>query len=210
MAFHRKYNFFFKGFTLLELLVSIGIIGLITAVVVFNQKDFSDQVSLSNVANEIDLQIREAQVYGTSVREYSGSFSNAYGVSFNIGNNGSSNSSFISFVDNQSVNGFYDSPGSCSPGSTSECLGRINLLRGNTITKICADKTGNPPSCSPANIGRVDITFLRPSPEAKIFFFNPGGNPFIPNYDSVSIELTSPKGKKMNVKVYTSGQIAVQ
>ena len=69
-----------KGFTLIELLISMGIIALLTGVVVFNQSDFSDQLALSNLTNEIDIQIREAQTYGISRSAYEGAATRTFHV----------------------------------------------------------------------------------------------------------------------------------
>jgi prepilin-type N-terminal cleavage/methylation domain-containing protein len=210
------------GFTIIELLVSISIIGVITAIVVFNQGDFSDRVSLNNVANEIDLQIREAQVYGTSVREYKPStseFNVAYGVHFNLGNTGSSNSSFISFVDRSPQDGLYGTPTlACTPftAPSPECVSRYNLTRNNTITDLCVIKdTGDSTTAcyKTALIGRIDITFVRPNPNAVINFFKNDGtsaNSLYSNFLGAKIELTSPKSNKQYIYIYTTGQISIQ
>ena len=202
-----------QGFTLVELLISISIIGLITAIVVFNQSDFSDRLSLSNTVSEIDVLIREAQVYGVSVREFApatSEFNVAYGVSFNFNNTGSSNSSFLSFADRNPRNGYYDTPTTCVVGSASECLGRSNLLRGNTITSICVIQSNNATQCAPT-VGRFDVTFLRPNPDARFAFFNNSGNQIsYPNHKGAQVEITSPKGKKQYIFIYTTGQISVQ
>lgn len=202
-----------KGFTLVELLVSVAIIGVITSVVVFNQQDFTDQVALSNTMSEISLQIREAQTYGVSVREFNTGtqeFNLGYGVSFNINNTpGLSNSSYIYFADRPSTsnNGTFDTPGSCLPGPSSECLSRVYLTRGNTITQLCALLSDN--TCP--TVARLDISFFRPYPNARIIFFNNAGTivPF-PTAQAGKIEITTPSGKVQNIVVYTTGQIAIE
>jgi len=202
-----------SGFTLVELLVSVSIIGIITSVVVFNQQDFTDQVSLTNTTSEISLQVREAQTYGVSVREFNtgtAEFNLGYGVSFNLNNSpGSSNSSYIYFADRPGTdnNGIFDTPGFCFPGSGSECLNRLFLSRGNTITALCAYLSDN--TCR--TVARMDITFFRPYPNARVIFFNNGGFivPF-PTAKGGKIEVTTPTGKVQNVVVYTTGQIAIE
>jgi len=202
-----------KGFTLIELLVSLGIITIITSVVVFNQNAFTDQVALSNTGSEISLQIREAQTYGVSVREFApgtSEFNVAYGVSFNlISLSGGSNNSYVYFADRgASANGIYDTPTVCQPGITSECLSRLYVSRGNTITNLCA-LLSNGTTCT--NAGRVDITFLRPYPNARLIFFNISGTqvPF-PTAQAAKIELSSPSGKKAYIVIYTTGQVSIQ
>ncbi len=201
-----------RGFTLVELLISVSIMGLITGIVVFNQGEFSDNIALSNVVNEMELQIREAQVYGTGVREFSpgtNEFDAAYGVSFNIGSAGASNSSYISFADRGLQNGYFNTPASCQPGPSSECIRVHNLTRNNIITDLCVIQSNNSTVCNPT-VARVDITFNRPDPVAKIKFFNAsGGVTNFVNHRGAQIEITSPKNKVMTIQVYTTGQIAI-
>ena len=202
-----------NGFTLVELLVSVSIIGIITSVVVFNQQDFTDQVSLSNTTSEISHQIREAQTYGVSVREFNtgtAEFNLGYGVSFNLNNTpGDSNSSYIYFADRPDTNnnGRFDTPGICLPGSGSECLSRVYLSRGNTFTNLCAFLADN--SC--LSVARMDITFIRPYPNARVVFFNDAGAIMsLPTAQGGKVDITTSAGKVQKVVIYTTGQIAVE
>jgi prepilin-type N-terminal cleavage/methylation domain-containing protein len=202
-----------KGFTLIELLIVISIIGIITGIVVFNQSGFADQISLSNTASEIDTIVREAQVYGVGVREFApntSEFALAYGASFNLGLQGSSNTSFIQFADRGTRNGAYDTPAACQPGTTSECLGRYNLTRGNTITRLCVIQAAGNEQCSP-QVSRIDVTYVRPNPDARLVFYNSGGSQVtFPNHRGARVELTSPQGRVVNLYIYRTGQIAIQ
>jgi prepilin-type N-terminal cleavage/methylation domain-containing protein len=212
---HSKFTLL-QGFTLIELLVSLAIITVITSVVVFNQNNFADQVALSNTGSEIALQIREAQTYGVSVREFSpgtSEFNLAYGISFAIASGGASNNSYIYFADRNlpgnPQDGYYTSsnPAVCQPGATSECLGRLYISRGNIITNLCAILANG--NC--VAVDRTDITFLRPYPNARLAFFHNGGIPFSPSpLQGARITLSSPSGKTTNIDVYTTGQVSVQ
>src|SRR3989338_3825781 len=74
-----------SGFTLIELLVSIFIIGLIASVTVYNHREFTDSLEITNLAYAVALSIREAQISGTSVKAgLSGDFESAYGIHFNV------------------------------------------------------------------------------------------------------------------------------
>ncbi len=202
-----------QGFTIIELIVSVAIIVAITSVVIFNQDDLGDQTALNNVVNDIDVQIREAQVYGISVKEFSSNssseFNIAYGVDFNI-SSGGNNSYFYTFADRgPQQNGYFDTFGTCNLGGTSECVGWNRLVRGNTITKLCMIRA-NDVSCSP-NVGRIAISFYRPNPDARMVFFNSAGtNIYSQDALGARIEITSPKGKKKTVVVYKTGQIAIE
>ncbi len=206
-----------KGFTLTELLVSIGIMMVITSVVLFNQGSYTSSVSLSNLMNDISLSIRQAQIYGVSVRELqtgSGDFTSAYGVEFNISNTGS-NDAYIFFADRGGAkNGYYDGEWSCPVGGTSECLEKINTTSNNTITRLCLLRNNDNGVCSgnPGQlVDRVAITFLRPSNLANLLFFNNGGQiPNNPNIQGIEITVSSPSGATRSVVVYTTGQISTK
>jgi prepilin-type N-terminal cleavage/methylation domain-containing protein len=201
-----------KGFSIVEMLVTIAIISLILGVVIFNQGDFTDQFNLSTTASDLELQIRQAQVFGVSVREFtpaSNEFNSAYGVSLSD-LTPNSKSYYISFADRGTKNGIYDGDSTCPIGGSSECLSKIVLTRGIQINQICALMGNSQSQCAPS-IGRADITFNRPDPSAHIATFNSAGNQN--NLDGligVRIDLISTGGKIKSVFVYTSGQIATQ
>lgn len=55
-----------KGFTLIEFIVIISIFAIMAAVALFNFNGFRSNVSLNNLAHDIGLTIRQAQVFGWS------------------------------------------------------------------------------------------------------------------------------------------------
>jgi prepilin-type N-terminal cleavage/methylation domain-containing protein len=57
-----------RGMTFLELIVVLGIFGAISATVLFNYHDFSTNVSLQNLAQDIALQLKRAQTDAVSGR----------------------------------------------------------------------------------------------------------------------------------------------
>jgi prepilin-type N-terminal cleavage/methylation domain-containing protein len=215
-------NTLISGFTLVELLISVSIIGLITAVVVFNQSDFADQIALSNVVNEIELDIRENQIYGVSVKEFqpgSLEFSSAYGSSFNLiaSQSGALGPvSYISFIDRIITDGKYNfgaSWSTCTVGGGSECININSLTRGNTIMDLCVRMSANNDVCRSGGSGpsRIDITFLRPNPNARIAFLDSAGaNLSFAGHIGAKVILRSPQGKTQSVVVYTTGQIAIE
>ncbi len=199
------------GFSLLEMLISIAIISLILAVVVLNQGDFTDQFSLSTNASDLELQIRQAQVYGVSVKEFapsSNDFTSHYGVSTSAMQG--SASYFIFFGDRGAQNGIYDGDASCVVGGASECIAKFSFTRGVKVNQVCALKLNSQAECAP-EVGRADITFNRPEPAANFSLFNSQGNQNnIGQVIGVRIELISLKGRTKSVYVYSTGQISVQ
>ena len=212
-----------RGFTLVELLVTVTIIALITAITVFNQNDYSDRLALTKAASDIELQIREMQQYGVSVRESStnsGKFDYAYGITINLnsavtGTMGQYN--LWSFVDiNNSTR--YNPPSgwaTCPNNSTSECVATTSLKYNVKIIDLCAINSSGGQNCKSNGgsgvPGRIDVTFKRPNLGAIFAFNNTSGNPVaFPNHRGAKIRIQSPRGKTMDIYIYTTGQVSVQ
>jgi len=195
-------------------MVSITIMVVILSMVAFNQSRYTTGASLKNDANSISLSLRQAQVYGVSVKEFSpgtNDFSSAYGVSFNIISGSGSNNAYIFFADRiSSQNGEYDNTWACPLSPTSECLDKTILSKGNTISSLCIIYSSDINDNGTCNLGRIDVTFLRPSTEAKIAFFN---NAMVrmspPPVRGARINLVSASGTN-SIIIYTTGQISVQ
>ena len=210
MSHYSKNN---SGFTLVELLISVGIMSVIFTVIILNQSKYTDGIALTNLADEISSMISQAQVYSTGVKEFStGEFNASYGLAFSLLSPGGSNSAYIYFADRDGNNN-YNGDWSCPTDTNSECISRVDISRGNVIDKFCIEKIDSS-QCDTAGNGaarRVDITFARPSTEAQITFFNPSGTSFTPgDVKGVKVVLKSPGGLTRSVTVYTTGQISVQ
>lgn len=97
-----------SGFSLVELLVSIGIVVMVLSLVVANQQAFNSAVLLRGQAYEIALAIREVQLGAVSaVSDGGGEFRSTQGIYFNLGD---SNQKYRLFRDGTgSTNQFWDS-----------------------------------------------------------------------------------------------------
>jgi prepilin-type N-terminal cleavage/methylation domain-containing protein len=197
------------GFTIPELIISITIASIILTIVVSNQATYTDGANVTNLADEIGLTISQAQVYGIAVKEFtpgSSDFSASYGLAFSLLGSGS-NGAYISFAD-RNANKIYDGDWSCPLGGASECLGRVNISRGNFIESLCVVRISEADLC---DVGRIDISFVRPNIEAKLIFFNSGGLAFVPaNMKGAKIKVQSPGGLIKSVTVFETGQVSVQ
>jgi len=202
-----------RGFTLIELMVTIGIMAVILTVILMNQRNYTEVASLSNLADSLSLTISQAQAYGIAVKEVSpgsADFGTAYGITLSILSSGS-NTSYLFFAD-KNGNGYYDGSWSCPVDGASECLERVDFSGGNYINELCRvrDNPNNPYQCN--NIGRIDISFIRPIPEAQMMFFNQSGNliDYDPEFIGARISVRSPGGITRSVIVYYTGQVSVQ
>lgn len=179
-----------KGFTLIEMLTVLAIFAVLTSIVVFNYGKFTSQTILTNMAYEVALSVREAQIYGVSVRDPNGStsgdFSHQYGVHFDKGS-----ASYYVFADaNTGSEGIADGGGCETSGS--ECVKSYKLQRGMIINDVRID-------C--ANKNFLNVSFKRPNPEAR---FN---NAF--DIPSADIEIKAPSGELRYVVIRNNGQIFV-
>ncbi len=176
-----------KGFTLVELLVSIAIFTVITSMAVYSHAQFNGSVLLTNLAYEIGLSVRQAQFYGISVRQNASSgFDSGYGVHFDL----STPTSYILFEDKTGGSAHI------RDGSDTD-LQTFTIAKGNKVSRICIDGT-----CG-ATI--LDLTFIRPNPDAFIAVGGVTGS----YKGKAEICISSPQGSKRKVIVESTGQISV-
>ncbi len=203
-----------RGFTLLELVVSIGIMLGIIAMVLSNQNTYTEGASLKNLANDIGLSLRQAQIYGISVKALPNTedFSSAFGIDFNLTSGSGNNTMYLFFADRGTQNGYYNYTGNwadCPTGGISECLQKMTTSTGNIISSLCPINNAGISVCA-EGVVRADITFLRPETSANIVLFvSNGGQLPSTSYRGVEINLASVSGGTRSVKVYDTGQISV-
>lgn len=195
------------GFTLIEMLVVIGIIVIISGIVLSNNSRFGGVVQLQNLAYDIALSIRQAQVYGISVQRFntSATFASAYGMHFAA----SSPNTYVLFGDvNIPFNGVYD-PGGAIP----EIVQSTTIQSGYTIDAIYA----TPVSGAEISVASLDITYRRPDPDAYIsrngdqLTFNSKGKYVSGNLnEQARIVVRSPRGDLKSITISSNGQISVQ
>ncbi len=192
-----------RGFTLIELMVTIGIMVVITGVTLASHSKFGGQVMLRNLAYETALVVREAQTYGVSVRKIdigSGEFEAGYGVHFNANNP----TEYVMFADTYKDIGTIIRGEDGIRNTTLEDIEVQYIGKGYKLNRLCVGGSSCINVCQSCS-GSLDILFKRPEPDAAIRF-NGVTNVL---YDKAEIELISPKGDTMKVLVEVSGQISV-
>jgi prepilin-type N-terminal cleavage/methylation domain-containing protein len=190
---------FDDGFTLVEMLVSISIFMILTAVVLFNHGAFNSSMVVTNLSYEVALAIRQAQTYGLAVKQEVGdvsSFENAYGVFFDVNDA----KSFYIFADKDGDQWFDPSLDSCD--GTDECVEKIEIRGDVSIESLKSFGSDNEDN-------DLAIIFKRPNPVAIIWDENerfPGNSKA-----AAEIVLYSQKADKRKVvRVESSGQISVK
>ncbi len=206
-----------RGFTLVELMVTIAVMLIITSISVFNYSEFNSVTVTNTLAYDMALAIRQAQQYGVSVREVGGTaqdqpitassdfsvFGRAYGIHF--GQNDLTH--FKLFIDTGGVADQYDY--NVNP-SLDEAIQSYTLQQGSKITSILVNSGAGDIALS--GNGFVDIVFKRPNPDTYVTYSLNGGTPITASRTTtVTIRISNSSGAlHKDIVVYPSGQIAIQ
>ncbi len=200
---HPEYS---RGMTYVELIVVLAIFAVMSSIIIFNYGKFQAKVDIKNLASDIALQIVQAQKSSLNgalpSRTLSVNWKPAYGVYFNsnvVGSGGADNKDFIYFTDlNQ--DGIFDTVSGCT--TSSECLNKISITKGNTISGFTVNGAGCPA------ITDLTVLFKRTDPSAEITSTTA---PTLAScgFSYVQINITSPQATTAIIKIYPSGRIQV-
>lgn len=180
-----------RGFTIIELLITISIVVVISSVILINYPKFSNTIKLNNLAYDIALSIREAQTYGINVRGFESNFDVGYGIHFK------SDNSWILFAD-KNRNSKYD----VGDG----IVETFNLQGGFTLSEVYARTTDNFFDVLEIDITHLDITFDRPNPDANFTTSNT-----LKTYQDAQITVMAPDGvSTRSILINTTGFISIQ
>lgn len=184
-----------RGFTLVEMMVSVGIFTVMSAIVLANYPEFRSRNAIDNLVAQVATVFKEAQIYGISVREEgSSNFNVGYGVHIDTN---VSDKDILVFTDKNN-NRTYD-------GSTTDTLlETFRLTGGEYISTLCAP--GCPPATGGGEYDSITTTFVRPNPDA---YFALNGT--VTNFPSVLIEISNPSGSyKRSIQIFSTGQISIK
>jgi len=200
-----------RGFTIIELVVSIGIFAVMTSLVVAKYGNFNQSTLLTDTAYDIALTLHTAQNYGLSVKNVNGatnSFSLPYAINFRTSVSGgacgtatSNNKHIVLYADTAS-DGICDNT---DLNVTTYAIGRGAYIAPNTGIVGSGLCVGNGNSCSAYNIDQLDISFTRPNPEARICA-NASG---LSCYNYAEVALMGTDGTKRTIVIRGNGQISV-
>ncbi len=151
-----------KGFTFIELVVTIGVFALLSTLAVGNFRNTTKTLSLNSLANLVMSDIRRAQAKGISNQSYPGTnyIAPAVGVSFDS----TYDTAYMMFLDvnDDKLNSSLGS--SCS----GECTERLVIKDGSTISHIKAKRTSGGVGAQLRELDSLHFTFQRPDPEPVI------------------------------------------
>ncbi|MDP3645696.1 MAG: prepilin-type N-terminal cleavage/methylation domain-containing protein [bacterium] len=202
--YHFPKNESDKGFTIIEMLVVVGIIVVVTATVLANNAKFGGTILLQNLAFDIALSTREAQIYGLSVQKFRSSFTSPFGVHFDI--NGGNNKTYTVFADAIGVeNGHYDCPNPLDK-PTCELVQSTTITRGFHISDLCVTPISGTEDC---NATVLDVVYKHPEPDAYIRICTTPAQCSTTLNQRARVVVTSPRGDSTNICIEINGQISV-
>lgn len=200
LALATKQRTFQQGFSLVELLVSIGILILVLSIVITRQSTFNSAVLLRSQAYEIALDVRDIQLSAvSSVNNAAGGgedFRSVLGVSF--GTAATANDRYTLFVDT-------DGDGAYAAG-TDSIYGSVGLLDPRfeiDAIRYIAGATVNTPA-------QAAVTFLRPNFDAR---FNAGSGLVTVGTLEIDIKASASTGtacpEVRTIQITSTGQVTV-
>ena len=202
---------FVRGFTLIELTISIGIMILLTGILLASYPESAIRITLINSVHKLALMVREAQVRGSAIDSANTSLG-GYGVYIQLdtptqitmfGDSVSGVGGTTSIYGLPVGNGLYE----MAPVNELESV--VTLPSDYVISKLCVGQA-YPFTCNASgavSFTSLTISFIRPSPQPSIYI---NASKDI-SYPAACIELRSPNaplsGHIRSVEVYNSGMI---
>jgi len=178
-----------RGFSLIELMVAVGILVLINTMIFAKYPEFSQRMALKRTSEEIALIARQAQAYSLGIKKSASGSDDFFGFGIYFDKNNPK--SLILFTDSDSDKTYDKNSG--------ELFQEFKIDTGDYISNLQTCNSSN--VCSPAIT--LDIVYPRASSIATINK-NSGAS-----YAQVTIK--SPQGdKKKDIKIWISGQITVE
>lgn len=174
-----------RGFSLVELIVVLGLIVLLTAITLTSQSSYNRQLILTSTTYTVAMSIREAQSLGLSSRMFGTTQNAGYGVHFvkatptsytifsDINKTVYANNTGCPIVSDNSLPEW--KPGNCMYDNSAEIVTNYNLNKGFSIIDFCGIYLNNDQqltrACASGTAAResmesMDIVFLRPNTEA--------------------------------------------
>lgn len=146
-----------KGFTIIELLASVGIVALVSTIFLANYHSSNRQAVLNAAARQLASDIRLAQSYTMGLKDFNGTVSaGGWGVEFSNARN-----YYEIFADNNDDQSY--------AAGSSEMYKKIDLPQGiETRLIYCSTDPAAPAACSGAGNNEGFAIFLPPNPDVII------------------------------------------
>jgi prepilin-type N-terminal cleavage/methylation domain-containing protein len=186
----KKQNECLKGFTLVELLVVLLVIGLVSSIVLISYRGSQRKLALTRSAYQLAQDIRRVQGMAMAAQEFEGNVPQGYGISINLTGPGGNNKQYALFAD-------------FGVGET--VIETLEFEKGIEIKQIRLTESPNPPAL------RFKMTFFPPDPLVEIVRVLPlvGGDPTLGNEASITLRYKD-DGPEKTINVNKAGLIEIQ
>ena len=182
-----------RGFTLVELLVSMAVMLIILSGSLLRYNSFDSEILLKTLAYDVALSVRQAQSYSLNVLGTTGVFDSPYGVSFTP-----DSKDYVLFL----YGGEEDRPRYDGDASV---LDSFRLSRQFEITNVCVTRSGTEYCIA----SRVDVSFRRPEFTA-LFYVEGYSEVQNAQIEKMRITIESPNGGPSGVvEIGYTGYITV-
>jgi prepilin-type N-terminal cleavage/methylation domain-containing protein len=199
----KRFSNFNRGMTYVELIVVLSIMGILSATVILNGRDFNKRIEVRNLADEIALKIVEAQKSALAGKIPSSpwyqkisdpvNWKPAYGVCFDL----SQNDTFIYFGDFDNSK-FYGSGVDCG-NTEEEYIKNVNISPGYIISDL---KMSNSP------VNKLSFVFTRSNSSAFIYSANTPSSGSA-DHGLIKVESSSDSTIYSTIRIYASGRIEI-
>ena len=207
-----------KGFTLIEFIVIISIFSIMASVALFNFNGFRSNIALGNLANDIGLTIRQAQVFGWA--NQSGTSTSGIVLKGNdpLSGNPVRFSDGVYFtLDNPKEIVLYKKNTTLTPpyfdNVTDRVVDTVRVSGPNSISGIYAatkkaDLLIDSDGLGGTSLNNISIAFSRPKPEALFYV---SGQPLaVGDYVGIYIKADTDTDDKHVIIISRTGEIDVQ
>ena len=213
----RSYPLVARGFTLVEMLITLSIITIITAVALTGQTTFNRSILLNDTAYTVALSGRQAQSLGLSSRKFEGVQNGGYGLHFAYT---APTKSYSIFADVQAIAATPGwcpivatttpeaKAGNCLYDGVNETFQTYELIQGFSISDFCGKAGGTLQCAANGGIQSLDILYLRPNTEAIITGITAGGSKV--QYSCAQVSVKSPTSDTVQtIRMSQLGEISV-
>lgn len=193
LLFNNKTSYNKRGFTLIEILVSMSIITILATVVLLSRNKYADNIKLKDQAYTIAIAVREAQAYSMGVRSAApGDFTIPYGVHIQM------NTDDITLFADRNKNGRFD------PSNEAVVVYPLSNSFG---LQLCGT-SGGVQNCS--GVDSYMVLFNRPNPTATMSFLNSQGNSINGRTPPAAIRVSLPNSGSKTISIDSTGQVGIQ
>ncbi len=178
-----------SGFSLIEMLVVIGISVMMTTLLLINMRGSTDHVELEGEAYKIATLAREAQTYAISTKTFGPTLTyQSVGVYFVKGSN-----AIVFFGEPKTPP---NPDGKYNAGD--QTIKTLTLLSGYTVSSMCTNAT----TCT-TSLNNASVAYQRPFVSASIAGNGATGASYL------TITIQSPKQNTRQIQFWTTGQVTV-